>query len=191
MDMSEPPPSSEAVTRSGPDLTDRRESDRALRFWTEREHEQSRAGLRLDVALPDTWAHCFVLLPRPQIEDSVLLAYGKDFAHSFDLPMEAVPPVPIAGKLPRRVAELLLRGCADARQQDAVIRSEGEIEFEDGHHELYRAAFIPVHDSRPEPRVFGSFNSKTAPGGALASPRPAATGGFWQRLKSRLSSKPR
>lgn len=178
-----------AAKAAGSDLADRRETDKALRFWSDHEKERERAGFKLDVALPDTWTHCFVLLPKPRVEQSVLLAYGRDFARSFGLPLKAVPPVPIAGKLPPRVAELLLRGGAEAPQQNAPVRAAGEIEYDDRRRELYRAVFIPVREGRRELRVFGSLNSRPQIAAPSSRPYPANGGGFWRRLKSRLSAK--
>ena len=188
MPTAEPPASRQAAAA---DLSDRREGDRALRFWRERETHGSRGGINLDIVLPDAWAHCFVLLPKPDIEQSVLLAYGKDFARAFGLPIEAVPPVPIAGRLPRPIMEIFLRGCTDAQQRNAAVRPEGEIEREDGRRELYRAVFIPIHEGDRALRVFGSFNSRLAdgaqPGGpATAAPAQPAAPRLWRRLKDGL-----
>ena len=64
-------------------------------------------------------------------------------------------------QLPRRFADVFVRGCGDAHSQNEPIRIEGEIEREDGTRERYRAAFIPV-GVKPNSLThlaFGAFNS--------------------------------
>jgi hypothetical protein len=70
--------------------------------------------------------------------------------------------VPILRQLPRRYADVFLRGCSEAQRDMAPVRLEGETERYDGRIEQYRAVFIPV-GIKPNSLTcfaFGAFNSR-------------------------------
>ena len=78
------------------------------------------------------------------------------------LPEQARPNVPILRQLPRRYAEVFLRGCDQAHKEMAPVRLEGETERYDGRIEQYRVVFIPV-GIKPNSLTcfgFGAFNSR-------------------------------
>jgi hypothetical protein len=88
--------------------------------------------------------------------------YGPTFARLLHLPEQARPNVPILRQLPRRYADVFLRGCTEAQRDMAPVRLEGETERYDGRLEQYRAVFIPV-GIKPNSLTFfafGAFNSR-------------------------------
>jgi hypothetical protein len=92
------------------------------------------------------------------------LLYGSKFAQLLELPVNAIPHLPMAQQLPKRYSEMFMRGCHEAHMDRAVIRLEGKVGRVDGHRELYRAAFIPVgvRENSLTHFAFGAFSRSLA-----------------------------
>ena len=145
---------------------ERRESERAIRYWEDKAEQLGRrvtvAALDLaDINTPD-WSHRFVIAVDLIVENSALLLYGSDFAKLLDLPAKGTPHVPMVRQLPRHLSGLFVRGCCDAHHTRRAVRLEGGVERPDGKVELYRAAFIPVgvKENSLTHLAFGAFNSR-------------------------------
>jgi hypothetical protein len=144
---------------------ERRESERAIRYWEKKVEELGRRATvsALDLAEINTadWSHRFVIAVDPIVENSSLLLYGSVFAKLLDLPSKGTPHVPIVRQLPRHLSGVFMQGCGDAHQTRQAIRMEGEVKRPDGKVELYRAAFIPVgvKENSLTHLAFGAFNS--------------------------------
>src|SRR5580704_6263684 len=169
MSMTDAPvlPLSEAYEAEEPVLTgrERRESERAIRYWEKKIAKLGRSATvaALDLAEINTpdWSHRFVIAVDPVVENSSLLLYGSDFAKLLDLPPKGTPHVPMVRQLPRHLSSVFMQGCGDAHNQRQAVRMEGEIARPDGKTELYRAAFIPVgvKENSLTHLAFGAFNS--------------------------------
>ena len=149
---------------------ERRESERAIRYW---EKKVERLGRNATVAALDlgdintsAWSHRFVIAVDPVVENSSLLLYGSDFAKLLELPPKGTPHVPMVRQLPRHLSSVFMQGCGDAHAQRQAVRLEGEVARPDGKTELYRAAFIPVgvKENSLTHLAFGAFNSCIADG---------------------------
>ncbi len=146
---------------------DRRESERVIAYW---EGKLEELGANLTVAALDLggvggrdWSNRFLIAVDPLIERSSLVLYGPRFAQLLHLPEQARPNVPMLRQLPRRYADVFLRGCRQAKKEMAPVRLDGEAERYDGRIEQYRAVFIPV-GIKPNSLTcfaFGAFNSRT------------------------------
>jgi hypothetical protein len=152
--------------RRGSSGRDRREAERVIAYWEAKlnEHggEASVAALELGRINSEEWAHRFLIAVDRVIERSSLLLYGAKFAQLVQLPQRPRPDRPMLRQLPARYGEVFLDGCAKAQAEMAPVRTEGEVERNDGRIELYRAGFIPV---AVKPRAltcfaFGAFNSR-------------------------------
>lgn len=147
---------------------ERRESERAIRYWEKKIERLGRsatvAALDLGEINSEAWSHRFVIAVDPVVENSSLLLYGSDFAKLLDLPPKGTPHVPMVRQLPRHLSSVFMQGCGDAHQQRQAIRMEGEVARPDGKTELYRAAFIPVgvKENSLTHLAFGAFNSCVA-----------------------------
>ena len=145
---------------------DRREAEKVIAYW-EAKLEEMRGSLTvaaLDLGRISNrdWSNRFLIAVDPMIERSSLVLYGPNFARLLHLPEQARPNVPILRQLPRRYAEVFLRGCTEAQKEMAPVRLEGEAERYDGRIEQYRAVFIPV-GVKPHSLTcfaFGAFNSR-------------------------------
>ena len=118
----------------------------------------------LDLAAIDDeeWANRFLIAIDEKVERSVLLMYGAGFARLLGLPATPQTDRSLERQLPRRFADVFLRGCREAPKQMDPVRLEGEIERDRGRVERYRAVFIPVK-VRPGSQThfaFGAFNSR-------------------------------
>jgi hypothetical protein len=144
---------------------ERRESERAIRYWEKKIEKLGRSATvaALDLAEINTpdWSHRFVIAVDPVVENSSLLLYGSDFAKLLDLPPKGTPHVPMVRQLPRHLSNVFMQGCGDAHNQRQPVRLEGEVTRPDGKMELYRAAFIPVgvKENSLTHLAFGAFNS--------------------------------
>ena len=144
---------------------ERRESERAIRYWEKKIEKLGRSATvaALDLAEINTpdWSHRFVIAVDPVVENSSLLLYGSDFAKLLDLPPKGTPHVPMVRQLPRHLSSVFMQGCGDAHNQRQAVRMEGEVARSDGKTELYRAAFIPVgvKENSLTHLAFGAFNS--------------------------------
>lgn len=144
---------------------ERRESERAIRYWEKKVERLGRsatvAALDLGEINSEAWSHRFVIAVDPVVENSSLLLYGTDFAKLLDLPPKGTPHVPMVRQLPRHLSTVFMQGCGDAHQRRQAIRIEGEVARPDGKTELYRAAFIPVgvKENSLTHLAFGAFNS--------------------------------
>ena len=144
---------------------DRREAERAVAYWEEKIEALGEATISvLDLAAIDEedWANRFLIAIDEKVERSVLLMYGSHFAQLLGLPAKPQTDRPLERQLPRRFAEVFLRGCREAPTQADPVRLEGELERDGGRVEQYRAVFIPVQ-VRPGSRThfaFGAFNSR-------------------------------
>jgi hypothetical protein len=151
--------------RLAPTERERRESERAIRYWEKKVEELGRRATvaALDLAEINTadWSHRFVIAIDPIVENSSLLLYGSDFAKLLDLPPKGTPHVPMVRQLPQHLSGVFMQGCGDAHHTRQAIRLEGEVERPDGKLELYRAAFIPVgvKENSLTHLAFGAFNS--------------------------------
>ena len=147
---------------------ERRESERAIRYWEEKVEKLGRQATvaALDLAKMNTadWAHRFVIAIDPVVENSSLLLYGSDFAKLLDLPAKGAPHVPMVRQLPRHLSNVFMQGCGNAHSTRQAVRMQGEIARPDGRRELYRAAFIPVgvKENSLTHLAFGAFNSFVA-----------------------------
>jgi len=110
----------------------------------------------------EEWSYGFVVAVDPVAEVSSILTYGSNFAELLGLPPKGVPFVRMSRQLPRPYPEIFLQGCTEACDTKEPVHSEGEVEREDGRHELYRAVFIPIeHETDSLARyAFGRFNSR-------------------------------
>ena len=145
---------------------DRREAERLVVYWEKKLEELGGvvtiAGLDLALADNRDWSNRFLISIDPVIERSALLLYGPKFAQLLGLPAQPRTDLPMIRQLPRRHVEMFLRGCAEAQQEMAPVRLEGEIERADGRIEQYRAIFIPV-GVKPNSLTcfaFGAFNNR-------------------------------
>lgn len=145
---------------------DRREAERVIAYWETRLEELGGeltvAGLDLGRVTQRDWSNRFLIAVDPVIERSSLVLYGPQFARLLHLPEQARPNVPMLRQLPRRYAEVFVRGCAEAHKETAPVRLEGEVERYDSRIEQYRAVFIPV-GIKPNSLTcfaFGAFNSR-------------------------------
>ncbi|HLY47070.1 MAG TPA: hypothetical protein VKQ73_15920 [Stellaceae bacterium] len=166
--MTNPPSISGAAgwRRRAPGGRDRRESERAIAHWEEKQRElggeATVAALDLGSIDSPQWANRFLIAADPVIERSLLLLYGGKFAELLELPERARTDLPIVRQLPARFAELFLRGCSEIRKAAAAVRLEGEVARDDGRIEQYRAGFVSV-GVRPRALTwlaFGAFNSR-------------------------------
>jgi hypothetical protein len=146
--------------------SERRESERVIRYWEQKVEKLGRgatvAALDLgEINSPD-WSHRFVIAVDPVVENSSLLLYGAEFAKLLDLPPKGTPHVPMVRQLPPHLSRVFMQGCGDAHQLREAVRMEGEVERADGKTELYRAAFIPVgvKENSLTHLAFGAFNSR-------------------------------
>lgn len=153
---------------------ERRESERAIRYWEKKIQQLGKAATVAALDLGDintpAWSHRFVIAVDPVVENSSLLLYGSDFAKLLDLPPKGTPHVPMVRQLPRHLSSVFMQGCGEAHNQRQAIRVEGEVARPDGKTELYRAAFIPVgvKENSLTHLAFGAFNS------CIANPALAA-----------------
>jgi hypothetical protein len=150
---------------AAPSGRDRREAERAVAYWEAKIEALGEATISvLDLAQIDDedWANRFLIAIDEKIERSVLLMYGSRFARLLGLPAKAQTDRPLERQLPRRFAEVFLRGCREIPTQTDPLRLEGEIERDGGRIEQYRAVFIPVKvASGSRTRfAFGAFNSR-------------------------------
>ena len=150
---------------------DRREAERLIAYWEGKLAELGGvvtiAGLDLAAADSRDWSNRFLISVDPAVERSALVLYGPKFAQLLGLPAEPRKDRPMTRQLPRRYIDLFLRGCAEAQQEMAPVRLEGEIERADGRIEQYRAIFIPV-GVKPNSLTcfaFGAFNSRVLENG--------------------------
>jgi hypothetical protein len=156
----------EGFGRSAPTGRGRREAERVISYWEAKLRElggdMTVAGLDLNRISSGEWANRFLIAVDPVIERSSLVLYGPTFARLLHLPEQARPNVPILRQLPRRYAEVFLRGCGEAQKEMAPVRLEGEAERYDSRIEQYRAVFIPVGIKRNSLTcfAFGAFNSR-------------------------------
>lgn len=145
---------------------DRREAERVMAYWesklAELGGEVTIAGLDLGSTNSKDWSNRFLISVDPVIERSALLLYGPKFARLLHLPEQARPDLPMLRQLPRRYADVFVRGCTEAQKEMAPVRLEGEVERYDNRVEQYRAVFIPV-GVKPNSLTcfaFGAFNSR-------------------------------
>jgi len=168
MSMAEPIDISwaEGFGRGEPAGRGRREAERVIAYWEGKLRELGGdltvAGLDLSRINSRDWSNRFLIAVDPVIERSSLVLYGPSFARLLHLSEQARPNVPILRQLPRRYADVFLRGCSEAQRDMAPVRLEGETERYDGRIEQYRAVFIPV-GIKPNSLTcfaFGAFNSR-------------------------------
>jgi hypothetical protein len=152
---------------------DRREAERVIRYWERRLGELGGvltvAALDFDRIENREWANRFLIAVDPVIERSTLLLYGPRLAQLLRLPPKARTDLPLPRQLPRRYAEVFMRGCGRAREETAPVRLDGEVERYDGKIEQYRAVFIPIR-VKPDSLTcfaFGAFNCR------VVEPKPA------------------
>ena len=156
----------EGWEKSAPTGRDRREAERLIAYWEGKLKELGGvvtiAGLDLAAVDSREWSNRFLISVDPVVERSALLLYGPKFAQLMGLRAKPRTDLPMMRQLPRRYGELFLHGCAEAQQEMAPVRLDGEIERADGRIEQYRAIFIPV-GVKPNSLTsfaFGAFNSR-------------------------------
>jgi hypothetical protein len=149
-----------------PSGRDRREAERVMAYWQSKLQELGGDATiaALDLASINTadWSNRFLISVDPVIERSALLLYGPKFARLLNLPEQPRMDRPMLRQLPRRYADIFLRGCAEAQNEMIPVRLEGEVERADDQVEQYRASFIPV-GVRPNSLTcfaFGAFSSR-------------------------------
>jgi hydroxyquinol 1,2-dioxygenase len=162
-----------------PSGRDRREAERVTDYWQKKLAE---LGDDLTVATLDfggtstrDWSNRFLIAVDPLVERSALVQYGPAFARLLHLPQQARHDLPMLRQLPRRYAEVFLRGCTRAQKEMAPVHLEGEVERYDGLIEQYRAVFIAVGVKRGSLTcfAFGAFNSRIVEPGTAAGNGPA------------------
>ena len=148
----------------GPSGRVRREAERVVAYWEEKQAEfgdtAGVAALDLGSATNRHWANRFLIAIDPVWERSSLQLYGPNFARLMHLPEQARPDIPMLRQLPHRYAEVFRRGCIEAHQEMAPVHLEGEVARYDARIEQYRAVFIPLA-VKPHSRTgfaFGAFN---------------------------------
>ena len=155
-----------------PATEDRREAERVTAYW---QKKLADLGGDLTVATLDfggtdsrEWSNRFLIAVDPVIERSSLVQYGPQFARLMMLPEQARHDLPLLRQVPRRYAEVFLRGCARAQKEGGPVLLEGEVERYDGRLEQYRAVFIAVGVKRDSLTcfAFGAFNSRILEPGA-------------------------
>ena len=165
---------------------DRREAERVTAYW---QKKLADLGGDLTVATLDfggtdsrEWSNRFLIAVDPVIERSSLVQYGSRFARLLMLPEQARHDQPLLRQVPRRYAEVFLRGCARAQKEGVPVLLEGEVERYDGRLEQYRAVFIAVGVKRDSPTcfAFGAFNSR------ILEPGTAPRGGPPSELDRRI-----
>ena len=145
---------------------DRREAERVTAYWQKKLAELggSLTVATLDFGVTDAreWSNRFLIAIDPMIERSSLVQYGPKFAQLLQLPEQARHDLPMLRQVPRRYAEVFLRGCARAQKEMAPVHLEGEVERYDGRFEQYRAVFIAVGVKRDSLTsfAFGAFNCR-------------------------------
>ena len=120
------------------------------------------AALDLGSMNSSEWSNRFLIAIDPVIEKSGLLLYGPKFAQLLNLPARPRMDRAMMRLLPRRYADIFLRGCAEARMLMEPVRLEGEVERAGDRIERYRAIFIPVR-VRPNSLTclaFGAFSNR-------------------------------
>jgi hypothetical protein len=164
----------EAWGATKPTGRDRRQAERVIAYWQSKLQELGGDATvaALDLASINTadWSNRFLISVDPVIERSALLLYGPKFARLLNLPEQPRMNLPMLRQLPRRYAELFLRGCAEAQKEMAPVRLQGEIERADDRIEQYRAAFIPV-GVKPNSLTcfaFGAFSNRVIDPGTTA-----------------------
>ncbi len=151
---------------SEPTGRNRREAERVIAYWkgklAELGAEMTVAGLDLGRINSKDWSNRFLIAVDPMVERSALVLYGPKFAQLLHLPPQARADLPILRQLPRRYAEVFLRGCTEAQKEMAPVRLEGDVERYDNRIEQYRVVFIPV-GVKPNSLTcfaFGAFSSR-------------------------------
>lgn len=145
---------------------DRREAERVMAYWQSKLQElgvdATIAALDLGSMTSSDWSNRFLIAVDPAIEKSALLLYGPKFAQLLNLPGQPRMDRPMMRQLPRRYADIFLRGCAEAQKLMEPVRLEGEVERADDRIEQYRVIFIPVR-VRPNSLTclaFGAFSNR-------------------------------
>jgi hydroxyquinol 1,2-dioxygenase len=153
---------------------DRREAERVTAYWQQKLDELGDdltvATLGFNSTDNKDWSNRFLIAVDPMIERSALVQYGPRFARLLNLPEQARHDLPMLRQLPRRYAEVFLRGCTRAQKEMAPVHLEGEVERYDGLVEQYRAVFIAVGVKRGSLTcfAFGAFNSRLVEPGTPA-----------------------
>jgi hypothetical protein len=120
------------------------------------------AALDLGSMTSSDWANRFLIAVDPAVEKSALLLYGPRFAQLLALPAQPRLDRPMMRQLPRRYADIFLRGCAEAVKTLEPMRLEGGVGRADDRIEQYRVIFIPVR-VRPNSLTclaFGAFSNR-------------------------------
>ncbi len=161
-------------TRNEASGRDRRESERAMKFWQQKVADLGEdltiAALDINNTNSEDWSNRFLISVDSTLERSTLLLYGPQFARLLHLPPLPRPDLPMVRQLPTRYGEVFLHACAQLQQENAPLRVEGEVGAPDGRIEQYRAVFIPI-GVKPNSLTcfaFGAFNSRV-----VDAPRPA------------------
>lgn len=151
---------------------DRREAERVTAYWQQKVDELGDdltiATLNFGGTDSRDWSNRFLIVVDPMPERSSLVQYGSRFARLLNLPEQARPDLPMLRQLPRRYAQVFLRGCSRAQKEMVPVHLEGEVERYDGMIEQYRAVFIAVGVKRGSLTTFafGAFNSRIVEPGA-------------------------
>jgi protocatechuate 3,4-dioxygenase beta subunit len=159
---------------------DRREAERVTAYWQQKLAELGDdltvATLNFGGTETRDWSNRFLIAVDPMIERSSLVQYGPRFARLLNLPEQARHDLPMLRQLPRRYAEVFLRGCSTAQREGVPVHLEGEVERYDGMVEQYRAVFIAVGVKRGSLTcfAFGAFNSRIVEPGAAHGNSPTA-----------------
>ena len=145
--------------------TERRRSEQAITHWKKTFDQLGdipsieTLGFA-NIETPD-WSHRFLILAdQSDPESSAILLCGNEFTRLMDLPREKSSKVTFLKHLPKNYLDVFKLGLIEAHHRREPFRREGEIEHEDGTHELYRVSFIPVivKESANTKLVFGAFN---------------------------------
>jgi hypothetical protein len=146
---------------------ERRDTERAVMLWRKK---ASAFGCPPPLAEFDfsrirgDWGYRFII-SGDDVECSVFLVYGLQFARLLRLREKAICYKPMVEQIPERYQPLFIEGSRDAINDAAPARCGGAV-LHEGKVELYRAAFMPVrlNPTSSHALIFGSFNYRIVPG---------------------------
>jgi hypothetical protein len=109
------------------------------------------------------WGYRFII-SGGDVECSVFLVYGSQFARLLELREKPVCYKPMVEQIPERYQPLFIEGSRGAISDAAPARFDGAVVHEDKV-QLYRAAFMPVrlNQTSSHALIFGSFNYRVVP----------------------------
>ena len=140
---------------------ERRETERAIKFWQQRIEKFGYPPLQptdldFDDLITTAGENRFIISVDRAADDHLLLTYGSNFGRLLGLRTDQGSNIRLIHEVPERLLPAFIQGCRDASPDQPPVRVEGEIDLEDGRQQLYRAVFMPIGVNL----VFGAFNSR-------------------------------